>query len=86
MTRLSKNNEMSLKNRVAVLSILGVLISQINWASGSNGNSSPNNSASDHEHGDPPPLKVAKFDFDHVEGPLIIIVWILIASLAKLGN
>lgn len=83
---------MSLKNRAVLLFILGVLLSrQINSASGSN-NSSSNHSTDngDHEnrpgHEDPPPLKVAKFDFEHVQGPLIIILWVLIASLAKLGK
>ncbi|XP_015749951.1 PREDICTED: sodium/hydrogen exchanger 2-like, partial [Acropora digitifera] len=50
-------------------------------ANESHSQQSENNS----NHEDPPPLKVAKFDFERVSGPLIIIVWILIASLAKLG-
>ena len=82
---------MSLKNRAALLLIVGVLLSsQINSASGSNSSSnhSTDNTNGDHRpgHEDPPPLKVAKFDFEHVQGPLIIILWVLIASLAKLGK
>ena len=82
---------MSLKNRAVLLLILGVLLSsQINSASGSNSSSNHSTDNGDHEnrpgHEDPPPLKVAKFDFEHVQGPLIIILWVLIASLAKLGK
>ena len=81
----------SLKNRAALLLILGVLLSsQINSASGRNfsSNRSTDNTNGDHRpgHEDPPPLKVAKFDFEHVQGPLIIILWVLMASLAKLGK
>lgn len=31
-------------------------------------------------------LKVAKFDYGYVSNPLTIMLWILIASLAKLGE
>lgn len=81
LTRQSRKAEMSWRNRAAAFFIFGALISQINVASGSNLSSND----TDDKH-TPPPLKVAKFDFDHVGGPLTIILWILIASLAKLGK
>lgn len=75
---------MSLKSRLALFLVSGVLISRTINASANKLNSHPSGNNSNHE--DPPPLKVAKFDFERVSGPLIIIVWILIASLAKLGT
>lgn len=79
---------MSFRNLLAGVLILGVLIGHINGSL--NEPSSENNSANDTEedaqHEDPPPLKVAKFDWDYVSGPLTIILWILLASVAKLGE
>lgn len=74
---------MSFRNLLAGVLILGVLIGHINGSL--NEPSSENNSANDTEE-DPPPLKVAKFDWDYVSGPLTIILWILLASVAKLGE
>lgn len=81
--------KMSFINPAAVLLIIGVLIVHINAAVDdpairSHSNSSNHNDSSG--HGPPPEIKVAKFDFAYVSGPLTIIVWILIASLAKLGK
>ena len=73
---------MPLRNLLARVLILGVLIGHINGSL--NEPSSQNNSTNHNE--DPPPLKVAKFDWDYVSGPLTIILWILLASLAKLGE
>jgi len=86
LTRQSRKAEMSWRNRAAAFFIFGALISQINVASGSNSSSNDTDDKRTPGHKDPPPLKVAKFDFDHVGGPLTIILWILIASLAKLGK
>ena len=87
--------KMSFINPAALLLIVGVLIVHIHInaavddpAIGSHSNSS-GNSSNDNDpsgHGTPPEIKVAKFDFAYVSGPLTIIVWILIASLAKLGK
>lgn len=76
--------KMTLRNVAAVLCILGALISQINGAS--HDNSSTNDTNETPGHKDPPPLQVAKFDWNNVAGPLTIILWILLASLAKLGK
>lgn len=83
--------KMTFINPVAVFIITGVLIIRVNAAvdnpaNASHNNSSDRNETPDHGHGPPPDLKVAKFDFAYVSGPLTIIVWILIASLAKLGE
>ncbi|KAJ7360359.1 hypothetical protein OS493_016991 [Desmophyllum pertusum] len=82
--------KMTFVNPAAILLIVGVLIIRINAAvaddpaiTSSHSNTSNGNESLD--HGPPPQLKVAKFDFGYVGGPLTIIVWILIASLAKLG-
>ncbi|KAL9989088.1 hypothetical protein ACROYT_G003597 [Oculina patagonica] len=78
--------KMSFINPGAALLIVGVLIVHISAAVG---DPAIENNSSDHNdtsgHGPPPEIKVAKFDFAYVSGPLTIIVWILIASLAKLG-
>lgn len=83
--------KMTFVNPAAILLIVGVLIIRINAAvaddpaiTSSHSNTSNGNESLD--HGPPPQLKVAKFDFGYVGGPLTIIVWILIASLAKLGK
>lgn len=73
--------KMTLRNVAAVLCILGALISQINGTSHDNSSTNDTNG-----HKDPPPLQVAKFDWNNVAGPLTIILWILLASLAKLGK
>lgn len=75
---------MSVKSHSALFLVAGVLICRIIGATASESHSQQSENNSNHE--DPPPLKVAKFDFERVSGPLIIIVWILIASLAKLGT
>lgn len=80
--RQRRTGKMSLRNLLARVLILGVLIGHINGSL--NAPSSQNNSTNHNE--DPPPLKVAKFDWDYVSGPLTIILWILLASLAKLGE
>ena len=79
---------MPLRNIGAGLLIFGVLISQINGTVNepANHNKSSNSTTEAPHHEDPPALKVAKFDFDYVRGPLTIILWILLASLAKLGE
>ena len=69
--------------------IVGVLIVHINAAVEDPATENHNKSSDHHDssdHGPPPEIKVAKFDFAYVGGPLTIIVWILIASLAKLGK
>ena len=81
--------KMAFINPAAVLLIVGVLIIRINAAVNdpaieSATNSSNHNEDSGHEFS--AEIKVAKFDFEYVSGPLTIIVWILIASLAKLGK
>lgn len=78
---------MSLRNLLAGILILGVLIGHINGSldEPSSKNNSTNDTAEDPQHEDPPPLKVAKFDWDNVSEPLTIILWILLASVAKLG-
>lgn len=76
---------MSLKSRSALFLVAGVFICRIIGATSAN-ESHSQQSGNNSNHEDPPPLKVAKFDFERVSGPLIIIVWILIASLAKLGT
>lgn len=81
--------KMSLINPAAVLLIVGVLIIRINAAVDDPAIESPSNSSTHNDnsgHGAPAEIKVAKFDFAYVSGPLTIIVWILIASLAKLGK
>ena len=80
---------MAFINPAAVLLIAGVLIIRINAAVDdpaieSHSNSSTHSKDSGHESS--AEIKVAKFDFEYVSGPLTIIVWILIASLAKLGK
>ncbi|KAK2565796.1 Sodium/hydrogen exchanger 2 [Acropora cervicornis] len=75
---------MSLKSRSALFLVAGVFICRTIGATSAN-ESHSQQSGNNSNHEDPPPLKVAKFDFERVSGPLIIIVWILIASLAKLG-
>lgn len=73
----------------AVLLIVGVLIVHTNAAVDDPAIESHNKSSDRNDssgHGPPPEIKVAKFDFAYVAGPLTIIVWILIASLAKLGK
>lgn len=75
---------MSLKSRSALFLVAVVLICRITIGASAN-ESHSQQSENNSNHEDPPPLKVAKFDFERVSGPLIIIVWILIASLAKLG-
>lgn len=79
---------MSLRNLLAGVLILGVLIGHINGSldEPSSKNNSTNDTEEDPQHEDPPPLKVAKFDWDYVSGPLTIILWILLASVAKLGE
>lgn len=79
---------MSLRNLLAGILILGVLIGDINGSldEPSSKNNSTNDTEEDPQHEDPPPLKVAKFDWDYVSGPLTIILWILLASVAKLGE
>lgn len=81
---------MALINPAALLLLVCVLILRVNSSVGDISTSHNNNS---HENGTPghasdpiPELKVAKFDFAYVAGPLTIIVWILIASFAKLGK
>ena len=83
-----KRENMPLRNIGAGLLIFGVLISQINGTVNepANHNKSSNSTTEAPHHEDPPALKVAKFDFDYVRGPLTIILWILLASLAKLGK
>ena len=76
---------MSLKSRSALFLVAVVLICRITIGASAN-ESHSQQSENNSNHADPPPLKVAKFDFERVSGPLIIIVWILIASLAKLGT
>lgn len=81
--------KMAFISPAAVLLIVGVLIIRINAAVDdpaieSATNSSNHNEDSGHEF--TAEIKVAKFDFEYVSGPLTIIVWILIASLAKLGK
>ena len=79
---------MSLRNLLAGILILGVLTGHINGSldEPSSKNNSTNDTAEDPQHEDPPPLKVAKFDWDNVSEPLTIILWILLASVAKLGE
>ena len=79
---------MAFINQAAVVLIVGVLIIRINAAVDDPGIESPSNSSSNGEsgHESSAEIKVAKFDFEYVSGPLTIIVWILIASLAKLGK
>ena len=80
---------MAFINPAAVLLIVGVIIIQINAAVDDPAFESPSNSSShngDTGHGSSAEIKVARFDFEYVSGPLTIIVWILIASLAKLGE
>ncbi|XP_068695685.1 Na(+)/H(+) exchanger beta-like [Montipora foliosa] len=73
---------MSLKGHAALFLIVGVLIDRIASAFG---NVRELNVTAGHSYEDIPSLAVAKFDFQRVAGPLVILVWILIASLAKLG-
>lgn len=80
---------MALINPAALLLLVCVLILRVNSSVGDKASTSHNNNS--HENGTPghasdpiPELKVAKFDFAYVAGPLTIIVWILIASFAKL--
>ena len=82
---------MALINPAALLLLVCVLILRVNSSVGDKASTSHNNNS--HENGTPghasdpiPELKVAKFDFAYVAGPLTIIVWILIASFAKLGK
>lgn len=79
---------MSLRNLLAGILILGVFIGHINGSldEPSSENNSTNDTEEHPQHEDPPPLKVAKFDWDYVSGPLTIILWILLASVAKLGE
>lgn len=79
---------MSLRNLLAGILILGVLTGHINGSldEPSSKNNSTNDTEEDPQHEDPPPLKVAKFDWDYVSAPLTIILWILLASVAKLGE
>ena len=64
--------------------LLVVHLFGLQYAVGSNDLSNHTSNNSDHE--EPPSLKVATFDFHHVSGPITIMLWILIASLAKLGE
>ena len=73
---------MSLKGHAALFLIVGVLIDRIASAFGN----VRELNVTGHSYEDIPSLAVAKFDFERVAGPLVILVWILIASLAKLGN
>ena len=82
---------MNFINPVAILLSVCVLILRVESSVGDKQSASHNNTS--HENGtpghasDPPPeLKVAKFDFAYVAGPLTIFVWILIASFAKLSK
>lgn len=80
---------MAFINPAAVLLIVGVLIIRINAAVNDPAIESATNSSNhteDSGHEFSAEIKVAKFDFEYVSGPLTIIVWILIASLAKLGK
>ena len=88
LTRQRRAGKMSLRNLLAGILILGVLIGHINGSLNepSSKNNSTNDTEEDPQHEDPPPLKVAKFDWDYVSGPLTIILWILLASVAKLGE
>ena len=81
--------KMAFINLAAVLLLVGVLIIQINAVVDDPAIENPINSSTHNDnsgHGDPAEIKVARFDFAYVSGPLTIIVWILIASLAKLGK
>lgn len=88
LTRQRRAGKMSLRNLLVGILILGVLIGHINGSLNepSSKNNSTNDTEEDPQHEDPPPLKVAKFDWDYVSGPLTIILWILLASVAKLGE
>lgn len=81
--------KMAFINPAAFVLIVGVLIIRINAAVDDPAIESPSNSSSSNGesgHESSAEIKVAKFDFEYVSGPLTIIVWILIASLAKLGK
>lgn len=81
--------KMAFINAAAFVLIVGVLIIRINAAVDDPAIESPSNSSSpngESGHESSAEIKVAKFDFEYVSGPLTIIVWILIASLAKLGK
>lgn len=77
-----------MRSLLAGVLILGVLIGHIkgSLSEPSSKNNSTNDTEEHPQHEDPPPLKVAKFDWDYVSGPLTIILWILLASVAKLGE
>lgn len=80
--------KMAFINPAAFVLTVGVLIIRINAAVDDPAIESPSNSSSpngESGHESSAEIKVAKFDFEYVSGPLTIIVWILIASLAKLG-
>ena len=71
------------KRSVLTCCALLLLLVRVNASTGSD-HSPPGNQTKDHE--EVPELKVAKVDYHHVSGPFTIMVWILIASLAKLGE
>lgn len=38
------------------------------------------------KHLEPHKIKVAKFDFDNIATPFVVVLWVLLASLLKLGK
>ena len=78
--------KMAFINPAAFVLTVGVLIIRINAAVDDPAIESPSSPNGESGHESSAEIKVAKFDFEYVSGPLTIIVWILIASLAKLGK
>ena len=49
-------------------------------------NATTTNTANKHENIEEHKIKVAKFDFEHIATPFIVTVWVLLASLLKVGK